>query len=138
MLTLLSVKMKVKFPCRMVVEQAALPLTKELPPNEEGRFVFNQEIRLKEAAEKLFTELNISLITEKGARYTSGLIKLFHNELIRSEGDRLVVTLSKCLDSEALCELKVEKVVREGGQRKRTLTTIHERNNKANAARLPE
>lgn len=125
MLTLLSIKMKVKFPCRMVVEQAALPLTKEVPPSEDGRFLFNQEIRLKEASEKLFTELNISLITEKGARYTSGLIKLFHNELIRSEGDRLVVTLSKCLDSEALCELKVEKVVREGGQRKRTLTTIH-------------
>ncbi len=125
MLTLLSIKMKVKFPCRMVVEQAALPLTKEVPPSEDGRFLFNQEIRLKEVSEKLFTELNISLITEKGARYTSGLIKLFHNELIRSEGDRLVVTLSKCLDSEALCELKVEKVVREGGQRKRTLTTIH-------------
>jgi hypothetical protein len=124
-LTLLSIKMKVKFPCRMVVEQAALPLTKEVPPSEDGRFLFNQEIRLKEVSEKLFTELNISLITEKGARYTSGLIKLFHNELIRSEGDRLVVTLSKCLDSEALCELKVEKVVREGGQRKRTLTTIH-------------
>ncbi len=117
--------MKVKFPCRMVLEQSALPLTKEVPPSEDGRFLFNQEIRLKEAGEKLFTELNISLITEKGARYTSGLIKLFHNELIRSEGDRLVVTLSKCLDSEALCELKVEKVVREGGQRKRTLTTIH-------------
>ena len=125
MLTLLSIKMKVKFPCRMVVEQAALPLTKEVPPSEDGRFLFNQEIRLKEVSEKLFTELNISLITEKGARYTSGLIKLFHNELIRSEGDRLVVTLSKCLDSEALCELKVEKVVREGGQRKRTLTSNH-------------
>lgn len=130
--------MKVKFPCRMVVEQAALPLTKEVPPSEDGRFLFNQEIRLKENGEKIFTELNISLITEKGARYTSGLIKLFHNELIRSEGERLVVTLSKCLDNEALCELKVEKVVREGGQRKRTLTTIHEKNNKGNTARLNE
>lgn len=130
--------MKVKFPCKMVIEQSSLPLTKEVPPGEDGRFTFNQEIRLKEASEKLFTELNISLITEKGARYTSGLIKLFHNELIRSEGDRLVVTLSKCLDSEALCEIKVERVVREGGQRKRTLTTIHERNTKANAVRLNE
>jgi hypothetical protein len=78
----------------------------------------------------MFAELNVCLVTEKGARYISGTIKLYHNELIRAEGDRLVVTLSKCLDPEALCEIKVEKVVREGGQRKRTLTTIPERNQK--------
>ena len=89
MLTLLSIKMKVKFPCRMVVEQAALPLTKEVPPSEDGRFLFNQEIRLKEVSEKLFTELNISLITEKGARYTSGLIKLFHNDILPQKREML-------------------------------------------------
>ena len=63
----------------------------------------------------MYAELNICLVTEKGARYTSGMIKLYHSELIRAEGERLVVTLAKCLDPEALCELKVERVVREGG-----------------------
>lgn len=80
----------------------------------------------------MFTELQVSLVTEKGARYISGHLKLYHNEIIRAEGDRLVVTLSKCLDPEAICELRVDKVVREGGQRKRTLTTIQEKTLKAN------
>lgn len=123
--------MKVKFPCKMAIEHAGHPLTKEVPPNEEGKFVFNQEVRLREESEKMFAELNVSLVTEKGARYISGMIKLYHNELIRSEGERLVVTLSKCLDSDAICEIKVDKVMREGTQRKRTLTTIPERNLKA-------
>jgi hypothetical protein len=78
------------------------------------------------------------LVTEKGARYISASLKLYHNELIRAEGERLVVSLSKCLDSEALCELRVDKVVREGGQRKRTLTTIQERAQKTNNARLSD
>lgn len=40
--------MKVKFPCRMAIEQAGHALTKEVPPAEEGRFVFNQDVRLRE------------------------------------------------------------------------------------------
>ncbi len=130
-LTLTSVKMKVKFPCKMAIEHSGHPLTKEVPPNEEGKFVFNQEIRLKEESDKMFAELSVSLVTDKGSRYVSGMIKLYHNELIRSEGERLVVTLSRCLDSEAICEVRVDKVTREGMQRKRNLTTIPERNPKA-------
>jgi hypothetical protein len=34
--------MKVKFPCKMAIEQTGHPLTKEVQPNEEGKFVFNQ------------------------------------------------------------------------------------------------
>ena len=49
----------------------------------------------------MFLELNVCLITDKGARYISGIAKVYHNELVRSEGERLVITLSKCLDSEA-------------------------------------
>lgn len=60
----------------------------------------------------MYAELNICLITEKGARYISGIAKLYHNELVRSEGDRLVITLSKCLDTEAFCELRVDKVIK--------------------------
>lgn len=55
----------------------------------------------------MYAELNICLVTEKGARYTSGMIKLYHSELIRAEGERLVITLAKCLDPEALCEILV-------------------------------
>jgi hypothetical protein len=104
--------MKVKFPCKMAIEQSGRPLTNEVPSNEEGRFLFNQEVRLREESQKLFTELSISLVTEKGARYISGVVKLYHSEIIRSESDRLVITLSKCLDTEAFCELRVDKVVR--------------------------
>ena len=71
--------MKVKFPCKMALEQTGRSLTNEVPPNEEGRFVFNQEIRLREDSQKLFAELNICLVTEKGARYISGIAKLYHN-----------------------------------------------------------
>lgn len=55
--------MKVKFPCKMALEQTGRSLTNEVPPNEEGRFVFNQEIRLREDSQKLFAELNICLVT---------------------------------------------------------------------------
>jgi hypothetical protein len=41
-LTLVSVKMKVKFPCKMTIEQSGQALTKEVPPAEEGKFLFNQ------------------------------------------------------------------------------------------------
>ncbi len=51
------------------------------------------------------------MITEKGSKYIAGIVKFFHNELLRSEGQRIVVALGKCLDPEAFCEVKVEKVV---------------------------
>ena len=57
--------------------------------------------------------------------------------MLNSEGERLVVTLSKCLDPEALCEVKVDKVVKRGTQRKRTLTSIPE-HQKASSPRLNE
>lgn len=60
----------------------------------------------------MFTELNICLLTDKGARYISATLRLYHNEVIRAEGERLVVSLSKCLDTEAIAEFTVNKVVR--------------------------
>lgn len=122
----------------MILEQAGHAITKEVPPAEEGRFIFNQEIRLREESDKSFSEISVCLVTEKGARYVSASLKLYHNELVRAEGERLVVSLSKCLDSEALCELRVDKVIKEGGQRKRTLTTIQERTQKTNNPRMSD
>lgn len=66
-----------------------------------------------------------------------GSIRLYHNEVLNSEGERLVVTLSKCLDPEALCEIRIDKVVKRGTQRKRTLTSIPE-HQKTNSPRLNE
>ena len=40
--------MKVKFPCRMVVEWAGRSVTSEVGQGHDGRFVFNQEVRLRE------------------------------------------------------------------------------------------
>jgi len=37
-------------------------------------------------------------------------MKLLGAELLRSQGERLVIPLAKCLDPEAFCELKVEQV----------------------------
>ena len=35
---------------------------------------------------------------------------MMQSELINQEGEMLIVNLSKCLDSEALCELRVDQV----------------------------
>ena len=78
-LTLVAIKMKVKFPCRMIVEHGGQPLTKEVTASEESKFVFNQELRLKEEGDKMYTELSICLLTDKGARYISATLKLYHN-----------------------------------------------------------
>jgi hypothetical protein len=46
-LTILSVKMKVKFPCKMKLEHAGNTLTDEVPSNDQSKFLFNQEITLQ-------------------------------------------------------------------------------------------
>jgi hypothetical protein len=38
-------------------------------------------------------------------------MKLLGGELLRSQGDRLIIPLAKCLDPEAFCEIKVENVL---------------------------
>jgi hypothetical protein len=37
-------------------------------------------------------------------------LKLDIDDLTRSEGEKIIAPLTKCLDSEAFCELKVSKV----------------------------
>ena len=31
--------------------------------------------------------------------------------MVRSEGEKIVLSLSKCIDTEAFCEIKIDKVV---------------------------
>lgn len=130
--------MKVKFPCRMALEQSGQILTSEVPPAEDGRFLFNQELRIRQDPDRLFTELSVCLVTEKGARYISGLARLYFSEILRAEGTRLVVTLAKCLDSEAYCELMVNRVHRDPASRRRTFTAAPDRNPRPTAARPSE
>ena len=37
-------------------------------------------------------------------------MKLLGGELMRSQGERLIIPLTKCLDSDAFCEIKVDQV----------------------------
>lgn len=39
-----------------------------------------------------------------------GVIKLMENELIGSEGECIAIPISKCLDAEASCEVRVDQV----------------------------
>lgn len=103
--------MKVKFPCRMKVEHLGSLITGESPPSDDNRFIFNQEVILKDDTQADCFELTVNLLTDKGAKYIAGVIKLYKSELVRSEGERLVLSLSKCIDSEAFCEVKVDQVI---------------------------
>ena len=53
-ITIVAVKMKVKFPCRMALEQAGKTLTQEVEQNQDGKFLFNQEVHLTQDNQKLF------------------------------------------------------------------------------------
>lgn len=41
----------------------------------------------------------VQLVTDKGAKYVGGVLRFAEKELIGSEGERIVVPISKCLDS---------------------------------------
>ena len=38
------------------------------------------------------------------------MIRFLEKELIGSEGERIMVAISKCLDTEAACEVRVDQV----------------------------
>lgn len=52
----------------------------------------------------------MQLVTDKGAKYVGGVLKFSEKELIGSEGERLVVPIAKCLDSDATCDVRVDQV----------------------------
>ena len=101
-LNIQSVKMKVKFACKMRLEHGGVS-TPEVSVNEAGKFIFNHEFTLKEDTDHSMFEIVGHLTTEKGAKYIAGVIKLLQSELVHQEGEMLIVPLSKCLDSEASC-----------------------------------
>lgn len=46
-----------------------------------------------------------------GSKYLAGAVKLYHTEMLRSEGQTLHLSLVRCMDAEARCEIKVTKVI---------------------------
>jgi hypothetical protein len=101
--------MKIKFPCRMALEFNKQPLTREVPSGEGSKFLFNEEVTLRAEVETQTFDIIANLYTDKGTRYTSGIMKLLCAELTRSQGERLIIPLTKCLDPDAFCEIKVEQ-----------------------------
>lgn len=59
-------------------------ITTEIPSANSNKFVFNQEITLKEDPDKQYFELVVHLTTDKGAKYIGGVIKLLNSELMNS------------------------------------------------------
>ena len=80
-LNIQSVKMKVKFACKMKLEHEGV-MTPEVSQNEAGKFIFNHELTLREDPNNSRFEIIAHLATEKGAKYIAGVIKLMQNELV--------------------------------------------------------
>lgn len=88
-------------------------MTAEIPSgNNDSKYIFNQDIILKSSYDqKECFEFILHLVTDKGSRYIGGVVKLYHSEMIRSEGEKLSLSLAKCVDPEAFCEIRVNKVL---------------------------
>jgi hypothetical protein len=70
-LTLLNVKMKVKFQCKMIVEYDGNAITSEVVPQKQQFFQFNQSINLNQDPKTSCFVLSLCLLTQKGAKYTA-------------------------------------------------------------------
>lgn len=105
-----NIKMRVKFACRMRLEVNGETITGEVAMNQSEKFIFNQEIVLNEDTEKSYMEIVAHLNTDKGAKYIAGIVRLDAKELDHQEGELLCVPVTKCLDSEAICELRVSQI----------------------------
>ena len=78
--------MKIKFPCKMALEYHKQQVTKEVPWGDGNKFVFNEDLTLRGEGESQSYDIFANLYTEKGTKYTSGVMKLLGAELVRSQG----------------------------------------------------
>ena len=102
-LNILNLNLKIKFPCKVYLEHAGAAITTEVAASSPNKFTFNQEATLKNDTDKEYIEVLVQLVTDKGAKYVGGVLKFMESELIGSEGERIVVNMQKCLDSDAFC-----------------------------------
>jgi hypothetical protein len=81
---------------------------------------------LKDTANKGFFEITINLTTEKGINIIAGLLKIENQDIIYGQGQNIVFGLYNCLDSNAKCQIKVNKVkkvkIRKDKNRIRTIS----------------
>ena len=70
----------------MSLDLKGSPLSPDVQPNDFNKFIFNKEITLKEDDGRPFLEITANIITDKGAKYIAGVIKLQQSELIKQEG----------------------------------------------------
>lgn len=105
MLTIYSITLSVKFPCRMSLHADGKVLSMEVEARN-NVFTFNQEIKIKVKPNEQ-TELSIFLSTGKSGHILAGIIPLACSALDIREGENLTVGLQKCLDASATCLVKV-------------------------------
>lgn len=74
-LSVLSIQLKVKFPCKIFLEHSGVAITSEVAAASPNKFVFNQEITIKNESEKDHIEVIVNLATDKGAKYVGGVLK---------------------------------------------------------------
>jgi hypothetical protein len=98
-LSVLNLSLKIKFPCKVYLEYAGNPITSEVAASSPNKFIFNQEITIKNETDKEYIEVLVQLTTDKGAKYVGGVLRFVEKELIGSEGERILVPIAKCLDS---------------------------------------
>lgn len=84
MLTIYSVKLTVKFPCQMNLQQDGRPITHEVEARD-NIFIFNQDVTIK-VDPKEDVEINAFLSTGKGGSILAGLISIPAAGLAAKEG----------------------------------------------------
>ena len=46
-----------------------------------------------------------------GSKYLAGTVKISQNEMLHSEGRKIIVAISRCMDQDSFCQLQIERVV---------------------------
>lgn len=78
--------MKVKFPCKLKIEHLGSMIAPEVSPSDNDTFIFNQEVCLIDEQQRDHLELSFHLVTEIGSKYLAGAVKIYTEEMLRSEG----------------------------------------------------
>jgi hypothetical protein len=107
--TIHSVLLTVRFPCKMVLHHGNTPITGELEPNG-NQFLFNEDATIKTNTNENI-EITAYLVKGKGtSAIQAGLITFSVAWLAAREGERLTLPLQKCHDSSAVLEMTVNQV----------------------------
>ena len=75
-LTIRTLTLSIKFPCKLYLEHAGKTITSEVSPSQQNKCTFNQEASLTNSTDKSYLEIVVYLHTEKGSRYVGGVIQL--------------------------------------------------------------